>query len=106
MGVQYIAWINEDDYETFKALMTTSLPRNYEMWLRVRERGKSRVFDERGATCTEIKVSPEEFDAYCRALKKPDFSIAALDGCARAKAQLQEDILLLVPSDDAKGRPR
>jgi hypothetical protein len=50
MSVEYIAWLAEDDYEAFKMIMTTSLPSDYEMWLRVRERGKSRAFNERGAT--------------------------------------------------------
>jgi hypothetical protein len=90
MGVEYIAWINEDDYETFKALMTTTLPADYEMWLRVRERGKLREFEQRGATFAEIEVSPEEFDAYCKGLKKPDFSIVSLDGCARAQARARK----------------
>jgi catechol 2,3-dioxygenase-like lactoylglutathione lyase family enzyme len=54
--------------------------------LRVRERGKSRAFNERGATCIEIQVLPDEFGAFCMSMKKPDFSIASLDRCARAKA--------------------
>jgi hypothetical protein len=37
MGIEYIA---EDDYKAFKILVTTTLPRDFEMWLRVRERGK------------------------------------------------------------------
>jgi hypothetical protein len=55
------------------------------MWLRVRERGKLRAMQERDAVCVEVEVRPEEFGAYCKGLKRPDFSIAALDGCARAK---------------------
>jgi hypothetical protein len=86
MEVKYIARIAEDDYEAFKIITTTSLPSEYEMWLRVRERGKSRAFNEGGATCIEIEVLPEEFSAYCMGMKKPDFSIASLDRCARAKA--------------------
>jgi hypothetical protein len=90
MGVGYIARINDDDYETFRTLMSTSLPADYQMWLRVRERGKVREFDERGTTFTEIEISPEEFYAYCKALEKPDFGIASLDGGARAKARARE----------------
>jgi hypothetical protein len=86
MEVKYIARIAEDDYEAFKMITTTSLPSDYEMWLRVRERGKSRAFNEGGASCIEIEVLPEEFSAYCMGMKKPDFSIASLDRCARAKA--------------------
>jgi hypothetical protein len=40
---------------------------------------------ERDAVCVEVEVRPEEFGAYCKGLKRPDFSIAALDRCARAK---------------------
>jgi hypothetical protein len=58
----------------------------YEMWLRVRERRKSRALNEGGATCMEIEVLPQEFSAYCMGMKRPDFSIASLDRCARAKA--------------------
>jgi hypothetical protein len=86
MNVEYIARIAEDDYETFKTITTTSLPTEYEMWLRVRERRKSRAFNEGGATCVEIEVLPQEFSAYCMGMKRPDFSIASLDRCARAKA--------------------
>ena len=89
MGIEYIAVIAEEDYKAFKVLVTTTLPRDYEMWLRVRERGKLRAFRQRGAVLTEIEVSPEEFGAYCRRLKRPDFSIAALDLCARDTASGQ-----------------
>jgi hypothetical protein len=89
MGIEYIAVIAEEDYKAFKVLVTTTLPRDYEMWLRVRERGKLRAFRERGAVLTEIEVSPEEFGAYCKRRKRPDFSIAALDLCARDKASGQ-----------------
>ena len=86
MGIEYIAVIAEEDYKAFKILVTTTLPRDYEVWLRVRERGKLRAVMERGAVLTEIEVSPEEFGAYCKRRKRPDFSIAALDLCAREKA--------------------
>ena len=52
----------------------------------MQERGKSRVFKERGTICDEIEVSPLEFAAYCNALQRRDFSIDTLDRCARAKA--------------------
>jgi hypothetical protein len=86
MGIEYIAAIAEDDYKAFKILVTTTLPRDYDMWLRVRERGRVRVLDERAVTLTEVDVSPQEFGAYCKALKRPDFSLATLDRCAREKA--------------------
>jgi hypothetical protein len=59
------------------------------MWLRVRERGKLRAVTERAAVITEVELSPQEFGAYCKGLKKPDFSIAALDRCAREKGIAQ-----------------
>jgi hypothetical protein len=40
MGIEYVAVIAEEDYHAFKILVSTPLPREYEMWLRVRERGK------------------------------------------------------------------
>jgi hypothetical protein len=85
MGVEYVAVIAEDDYHAFKILVSTPLPREYDMWLRVRERGKLRAIEERDAVVVEVQVRPEEFGAYCKGLKRPDFSIRALDRCARAK---------------------
>jgi hypothetical protein len=83
MGIEYLAAIAEDDYQAFKIILTTTLPRDYEMWLRVRERAKVRAFKERAVILTEVEVSPKEFGAYCKGLKRPDFSIATLDRCAR-----------------------
>jgi hypothetical protein len=89
MGIAYIAFIAEDHYKAFKIILTTPLPSDYGMWLRVRERGKTRAISERAATVTEVDVSPIEFGAYCKGLKRPDFCIAALDRCAREKAMAQ-----------------
>jgi hypothetical protein len=88
MGIEYIAVIAEDDYHAFKILVSTTLPREYEM-LRVRERGKFRPIRERGSVFVEAEVCPEEFGAYCKGLKRPDFSITALDKCAREKGMAQ-----------------
>src|SRR6202030_2590466 len=85
MGIEYIAVIREDDYHAFKILVSTTLPREYEMWLRVRERGKLRAIRERGSVFVEVEVCPEEFGTYCKGLKRPDFSKTALDKCAREK---------------------
>ena len=85
MSIEYIAVIADEDYDAFKILVSTPLPGEYDMWLRVRERGKLRAMQERDAVCVEVEVRPEEFGAYCKGLKRPDFSIAALDRCARAK---------------------
>jgi 3-methyladenine DNA glycosylase Tag len=46
-----------------------ALPRDYGMWLRVRERGKLRAIEERAADVLEVQISPEEFGAYCKGLK-------------------------------------
>jgi hypothetical protein len=89
MAVEYIAFIAEEDYWAFKILVTTPLPRDYAMWLRVRERGKLRALAERAAEVVEVQVSPEEFGAYCKGLRRTDFSITALDRCARAKGLAQ-----------------
>ena len=85
MAIEYIAVIAIEHYNAFKILVSTALPRDYEMWLRVRERGKLRALRERGATIIEVEVSPLEFGAYCKRLKRPDFSITALDRCAGEK---------------------
>jgi hypothetical protein len=85
MGIEYVAIIAEEDYDAFKMLVSTPLPHEYEMWVRVRERGKLRVVQEKDAVFVEVEVRPEEFGAYCKSLKWPDFSIAAVDGCAREK---------------------
>src|SRR5579864_7209397 len=90
MAIEYIAFITEEDYRAFRILVTTPLPRDYEMWLRVRETGKLRTIAERAAEVLQVQVSPEEFGAYCKGLKRTDFSIAALDRCARDKALAQE----------------
>ena len=85
MDIEYIAVIAEEDYHAYKILVSTSLPREYEMWLRVRERGKFRAIQERSAVIVDVAVRPEEFGAYCKSLKRADFSITALDRCARQK---------------------
>jgi hypothetical protein len=89
MAIEYIAFIAEEDYGAFKILVTTTLPRDYTMWLRVRERGKLRAIRERAADLLEVQISPHEFGAYCKGLKRTDFSITALDRCAREKAVVQ-----------------
>jgi hypothetical protein len=86
MSIEYCAAIAEEEYGTFRTLLTTSLPNEYQMWLRVRARGKARAFSERRVVIDEIDVSPQQFRSFCNRMKKPDFSIAALDRCAREKA--------------------
>lgn len=85
MSVEYIASIAETDYPAFRMIITTTLPNDYEMWLRVRDRGKFRAKTERGATVTEVEVTPMEFGRYCKMFRRPDFSIAGLDRYAREK---------------------
>ena len=89
MSIEYIASIAEAEYKMFRIIMTTELPDDYLMWLRVRERGKLTALTERGASVTEIEVSLIEFAAYCKGLRRMDFSIAALDGCAHEKGLTQ-----------------
>jgi hypothetical protein len=89
MGIEYVATIAEEDYHVFKLLVSTTLPRGYEMWLRVRDRGKLRTMRERDVVFVEVEVCPEEFKAYCKGFKRPDFSIAALDRCAHEKGMAQ-----------------
>jgi hypothetical protein len=103
MGIEYIAVIAEEDYHAFKILVSTPLPREYEMWLRVRERGKLRGMQERGAVFVEVEVRPEEFGVFCKSLKRPDYSITALDRCARAKG-IAEGRTLFDESRMAGGR--
>jgi len=88
MAIEYIASIAEADYKMFRILITTPLPDDYETWLLVRERGKLRA-TERGATVAEVEVSLMEFAAYCKGLKKPNFSIGTLDQYAREKGAVQ-----------------
>jgi hypothetical protein len=89
MSIEYIAAITEADYKLFRIIMTTELPADFQTWLRVRERGKLSALIERGASVTEIEVSLMEFAAYSKGLKRPNFSIGALDQCARRKANAQ-----------------
>src|SRR5579859_2167868 len=89
MAIEYMASIAQADYSTFKMVLTTPLPDDYEMWLRVRYRGKLRALTERGAELAEIDISPTEFGEFCKRLKRPDYSIAGLDRCAREKALAQ-----------------
>ena len=86
MSIEYSAAIAEKDYDAFRTLLTTSLPGEYEMWLRVRARGKARALNERKVIFDEIDITPQEFRAYCDRMRKPDFSLATLDRCAREKA--------------------
>jgi hypothetical protein len=89
MAIEFIAFIGEEDYRAFRILVTTPLPRDYGMWLRVRERGKLRAIDERAADVLEVQISPEEFAVYCKGLRRIDFSITALDLCAHEKGLTQ-----------------
>ena len=89
MSNEYIASISEAEYKMFRILVTTELPDDYRMWLRVRERGKLTALTERGASVTEIEVSLMEFADYCKGLRNPNFSIGALDQCARKKVMAQ-----------------
>jgi hypothetical protein len=100
MGIDYIASLSEDDYKTFRIIVSTGLPDDYEMWLRVRERGKLRAFKERGVIFDEVEISPIEFGTYCKALKKPDFSVASLDRCASAKVLDPASTICNMPADD------
>jgi hypothetical protein len=86
MSIEYTAAIAKDDYEAFRTLLMTTLPSDYEMWLRVRARGKARAFRERKVIIKEIEITPDEFSAYCKRMKRPDFSLATLDRYAREKA--------------------
>jgi hypothetical protein len=89
MRIEYIGAIAEEDYETFRIMLTTTIPSSHEMWLRVTERRKDRAFKERGAILDEVEITPEEFTAFCNRLKRPDFSIATFDHCAHEKALAQ-----------------
>ena len=89
MSTEYIASIAEADYKMFRIIMTTELPDDYETWLRVRERGKLAALTEREATVAEVEVSLMEFADYCKGMRRPNFSIGALDQCARKKAIAQ-----------------
>jgi hypothetical protein len=85
MATEYFAFITEEDYPAFQILVTTPLPGDYDMWLRVRDRGKLRAM-ERAAAVIDIEITPTEFGAYCKQqMRRRDFSIAALDLCAREK---------------------
>jgi hypothetical protein len=84
MSIEFSAAIAEGEYETFRALLG-SLPGDYDMWLRVRARGKARAFRERRVVLDDINISAEEFRSHCKRMKKPDFSVASLDQCAREK---------------------
>ena len=86
MAVEYTAWIAEEDYDAFREMLMPIMPNSYELWLRVRERGKRRVFEERAAMLEEIEVYPEEFRAFCARRSRADLSIYGLDLFAREKA--------------------
>ena len=85
MAVEYIAHIEEDDYEAFRGILGTWLPAEYEMWLRVRDRGRLRLLTD-GTAVEEIAVFPDEFVAFCNKSRHSDFSIYWLDRFAREKA--------------------
>ena len=89
MSIECIASIAEAEYKMFRIVMTTELPDDYQMWLRVRERGKLTALTVRGVSVTEIEVSLIEFAAFAKGLRNPNFSIGALDQYAREKAMSQ-----------------
>jgi hypothetical protein len=109
---EYIASISEAEYKMFRIIMTTELPDDYRTWLLVRERGKLGVLAEPGASVTEIEVSLMEFAGYAKGLKNPNFSIGALDQCARKKAMARAQASLLVEvgqridNTEEESRPR
>ena len=86
MAVEYTAWIAEEDYDAFRKMLVPIMPDSYELWLRVRDRGKRRAFEERAAILEEIEVYPEEFKAFCARRARAEFSIYGLDLFAREKA--------------------
>jgi hypothetical protein len=86
MAVEYTAWIAEEDYEEFKRMLAPMLPDSYDMWIRVREKGKRRAFEERAAIFEEIEVYPDEFEAFCERRGRPEYNIYGLDLFAREKA--------------------
>ncbi len=87
MAVEYLAKIAEEDYEAFRVLIGDFQPAEYEMWLRVRARGRLRASKEGLVTVKEIEVHPDEFKASCGDMARPDFSIYRLDMFAREKAR-------------------
>ena len=87
MAVVYLAAIAEEDYEAFKALMGNLLPAEYEMWLRVRARGRLRASEEGLVKVKEIEVHPDEFKTFCDKMEGIDFGIYRLDMFAREKAR-------------------
>ena len=89
MAAEYFAIIAEEHYTAFQVLVSTPLPRDYDMWMRVRDRGKLRAMRERAAAVVEIALTPEEFAEYCKRQARRDLSIVALDGCAREKGFAQ-----------------
>jgi hypothetical protein len=86
MAVEYAAWIAERDYEAFKEMLAPIMPDSYELWLRVRERGRRRAFEESSVTFEEVEVSPDEFRTFCTRRTRPEFNIYGLDLYAREKA--------------------
>jgi hypothetical protein len=87
MATEYFAFITKEDCGALQILVSTPLPRDYDMWIRVRDRGKLRAMSQCAAAIIEIEITPEEFDAYCKRQVRRDFSIAALDACAREKGR-------------------
>jgi hypothetical protein len=85
MAVEFIAWIAPEDYEEFRTMLSPIMPDSYEMWLRVRDRGKRRAFEEHATIFEEIEVYPEEFQAFCQRRARAEFSIYGLDLFAREK---------------------
>jgi len=86
MAVEYSAWIAEEDYEAFRTMLAPIMPTSYELWLRVRERGKRRAFEDRDAILEEVEIHPDEFKEFCTSRTRAEYSIYGLDLFAREKA--------------------
>jgi hypothetical protein len=86
MAMEYTAWIAEEDYEAFRKMLAPIMPASYELWVRVRERGKRRAFEERAAMLEEVEIYPDEFKAFCARRARAEYSIYGLDLFAREKA--------------------
>jgi hypothetical protein len=107
MAAEYIARIEERHYAAFRQILKSILPKDYAMWLRVRERAKQRMSRKLAIAINEIDVSPKEFEAFCATLARPELNIYGLDRCARQKAHAEFDFLSdLVVDRSADGARR
>lgn len=67
MATRFAPLILRDDYDAFRRLLNDDLPNTYDEWSETQNQEILQLV-KAGITCRNIKINPDEFAAYCRAV--------------------------------------